>query len=101
MDKMQDIADVIRRLPSDMRRACWNERGLKPVREKDHKAYNTDHGAGGDGAHQIVSINLPRAWITWLDNNPTYTSRSEAVRMAVREFIIRQANLDAFLEGEQ
>ena len=79
----------VARLPSDLR---------KRVPEVEH---DTPTPPERPESMQIITINMPRAWVKWLDGCDTYPSRSEAIRVAVREFIIKQAAIDAFLEGEQ
>jgi len=48
---------------------------------------------------QIVTINMPRQWVQVLDAmGDTYTSRSEAIRVAIRDFLLREMGLAAALE---
>ena len=80
----RDVADVVARIPDDLR-------ALK----RAMRAMNGDTLGSQTTPMQIITINVPRTWVKWLDKaNPAFQSRSEAIRVAIRDFIIQQSRID-------
>jgi hypothetical protein len=55
--------------------------------------YNASRAADGEDATQLISIKVPRAWCRWLADLEHYPSRSEAIRTAIRDFILRETKM--------
>ena len=89
--------------PYDMRTAVGRAAVLRATGTAPHIAPPTPNTPWVHGEHsdrmQIVTINMPRQWVQILDAmSDTYTSRSEAIRVAIRDFLLREMGLAAALE---
>jgi len=78
-----DLSRAIATLPTDMRKLS-----------KRMDAGNQQTIDVESTPLQIITINAPRAWVKWLDTRSGFASRSEAIRVAIRDFIIRQTALE-------